>query len=67
MFRFTLRDVLWFMVVVGMAFGWWADHRATRLKTGKVFEAWHALEEAVAREGYVPEGNDTKVKLRRVR
>ena len=23
MFRFTIRDVLWLMVVVGMASGWW--------------------------------------------
>jgi len=25
MFRFTIRDVLWLMVVVGMALGWWTD------------------------------------------
>jgi len=25
MFRFTIRDVLWLMVVVGMGVGWWAD------------------------------------------
>jgi len=23
MFRFTIRDVLWLMLVVGMAVGWW--------------------------------------------
>ena len=27
MFRFTIRDVLWLTVVVGMAIGWWRDHR----------------------------------------
>jgi hypothetical protein len=27
MFRFTIRDVLWLMVVVGMSVGWWLDHR----------------------------------------
>jgi hypothetical protein len=27
MFRFTIRDVLWLMVVVGLVFGWWMDHR----------------------------------------
>ena len=27
MFRFTIRDLLWLMVVVGMALGWWLDHR----------------------------------------
>jgi hypothetical protein len=25
MFRFTIRDVLWLMVVVGMALGWWSQ------------------------------------------
>jgi hypothetical protein len=27
MFRFTIRDVLWLMVVVGLALGWWNEHR----------------------------------------
>jgi hypothetical protein len=26
MFRFTIRDLLWLMVVVAVALGWWADH-----------------------------------------
>jgi hypothetical protein len=26
MFRFTIRDVLWLTVVVGLAVGWWMDH-----------------------------------------
>jgi hypothetical protein len=26
MFRFTIRDLLWLMVVVGLALGWWGDH-----------------------------------------
>ena len=25
MFRFTIRDLLWLMVVVGLAVGWWLD------------------------------------------
>src|SRR4029079_6841951 len=25
MFRFTIRDVLWLMVVVGMGCGWWIE------------------------------------------
>jgi hypothetical protein len=38
MFRFTIRDVLWLTVVVGMAIAWWNDHErlvaiAARLKT----------------------------------
>jgi hypothetical protein len=27
MFRFTIRDVLWLMVVVGVSLGWWNEHR----------------------------------------
>jgi len=27
MFRFSIRDVLWLTVVVGLGIGWWADHR----------------------------------------
>lgn len=25
MFRFTIRDVLWLMVVAGVACGWWLE------------------------------------------
>jgi hypothetical protein len=25
MFRFTIRDVLWLMVIVGMGCGWWIE------------------------------------------
>ena len=27
MFRFTIRDVLWLMVVVAVGVGWWSDRR----------------------------------------
>jgi hypothetical protein len=27
MFKFTIRDVLWLMVIVGLAVGWWIDRR----------------------------------------
>ena len=27
MFRFTIRDLLWLMVVVGVSLGWWNEHR----------------------------------------
>jgi hypothetical protein len=30
MFRFTIRDVLWLTVVVGMGLAWWVDHVALR-------------------------------------
>jgi outer membrane protein TolC len=26
MFRFTIRDLLWLMVVVGLSVGWWLEH-----------------------------------------
>ena len=29
MFRFTIRDVLWLTVVVGMGVGWWVDRIGT--------------------------------------
>ena len=25
--RFTIRDLLWLMVVVALAVGWWVDHQ----------------------------------------
>jgi hypothetical protein len=27
MFRFTIRDVLWLTVIVGLALGWWLEYR----------------------------------------
>jgi hypothetical protein len=27
MYRFTIRDLLWLIVVVTLAVGWWLDHR----------------------------------------
>src|SRR4051812_40313748 len=30
MFRFTIRDVLWLMVVAALAVGWWLEHRSMR-------------------------------------
>src|SRR5687767_8658601 len=30
MFRFTIRDVLWLMVVVGLSIGWWIEHRKSQ-------------------------------------
>ena len=39
MFRFTIRDVLWLMVVVGMAVGWWdANQRA--LDRENAYKLW---------------------------
>src|SRR5262245_42186175 len=43
MFRFTIRDVLWLMVVVGMGAGWWAD-RWRQLAKMQVLEDIAGLE-----------------------
>src|SRR5260221_8520694 len=35
MFRFTIRDLLWLLVVVGMGVSWWVDHgRAENTNSG---------------------------------
>jgi hypothetical protein len=45
MFRFTIRDLLWLMVVVGLAVGWLAENRIQAARheteTRKTFE-WMA-------------------------
>jgi hypothetical protein len=32
MFRFTIRDLLWLMVVVGLSAAWWVEQRGTMQK-----------------------------------
>lgn len=27
MFKFSIRDILWLTLVVGLALGWWVEHR----------------------------------------
>ena len=36
MFRFTIRDVLWLMVVVGLAVSWWIDNKRIETMVGKL-------------------------------
>ena len=36
MFRFTIRDVLWLMVVVALVAAWWADHRQQLERAAKL-------------------------------
>lgn len=51
MFRFTIRDVLWLMVVVGLACGWWsARAEAEKLKYAE--EMRDQLQSAIENEGY---------------
>jgi hypothetical protein len=41
MFRFTIRDLLWLMVVAGLAAGWWREHEyfAARARRSEL-RAW---------------------------
>jgi len=41
MFRFTIRDVLWLMVVVGMGVAWGADRRQQNVKMKALEEIAH--------------------------
>jgi len=36
MFRFTIRDVLWLTVVVGVLAAWWLDHDRLEQKAAKL-------------------------------
>jgi hypothetical protein len=58
MFRFTIRDVLWLMVVVALAVGWYVDsqhkrERIERLSRMKWEEAVTHAEAVRAEEGRV--------------
>ena len=47
MIRFTIRDVLWLMVVVGMGISWYSDRNALRqavAKTAQQRRDLHAAE-----------------------
>ena len=53
MYRFTIRDVLWLTVLVALGLGWWLERRRANY-----FESDSAyLREAIARAGYIPDGN----------
>jgi len=36
--RFTIRDLLWAMVVVALALGWWLDKRASEQRVSATVE-----------------------------
>jgi hypothetical protein len=44
MFRFTLRDIFWLTLAVGLGFGWWLDHR--HLQRRRAIEKEQVLQEA---------------------
>ena len=49
MIRFTIRDLLWLMVVVGLGVGWWLDHRKL-LQLEAQRQSYQALSETLAAE-----------------
>jgi hypothetical protein len=49
MLRFTIRDVLWLIAVVGLAVGWWLDNRLTAsMRVGP--PKWHAMLRAIVQD-----------------
>jgi hypothetical protein len=53
MFRFTIRDLLWLMVVMGLSIGWWLNRQTDSLRIYKAEEERHKaiadLEQTAAR------------------
>jgi hypothetical protein len=43
-FRFTIRDLLWLLVVVALAVAWWADRREAAAYKAKVEAVWTSLD-----------------------
>jgi hypothetical protein len=43
MFRFTIRDVLWLMVVVAMGVGWWTDHWRISSFERELINGWRQM------------------------
>jgi hypothetical protein len=42
MFRFTIRDLLWLMVVVAILAAWWVDHRRLMHDLGPFYKTMPA-------------------------
>ena len=66
MFHFTIRDVLWLMVVVGMGVAWWIDRTFERVLIVPMFphemsalcQPDEYIKVTVRREGYDAESTD---------
>jgi hypothetical protein len=43
MIRFTIRDLLWLMVVAAMALGWWLEHRRVTPEDREILNAAKAI------------------------
>lgn len=51
--RFTIRDLLWLMAVVGLGVGWWIEFH--RSPTRRLEHRAEALEYALSQEGFTVE------------
>jgi hypothetical protein len=64
--RFTLRDLLWLMVVVGLTVGWCLDHREHERSVESAYDRWciDVLSEVIkTREGGKVSTNQQSVKV----
>jgi hypothetical protein len=59
MFRFTIRDMLWLTVLVGMGVGWWVNHRSQIVAA----DAFHSLEFLLEVRGHQVKVTDRTVTL----
>ena len=61
--RFSIRDMLWLTVVVGMGIGWWLDHKnLTRDSTSQL--SVYSLADARTRRRYLPRFSSYMVETR---
>jgi hypothetical protein len=46
MFKFTIRDLLWLMLLVALAVGWWIEHRYwEQRRLRNIADPYHAIME----------------------
>jgi len=58
-FRFTIRDLLWLTLVVGMGLAWWADHRQQSINYAKwMLDLEECREQGIER--MISEANDLR-------
>ena len=64
MFRFTIRDLLWLMVVVGLSLAWWTARN--ELKNASVWKnRAGALEKVLADDDWIVKWDQGVVRLRK--
>lgn len=65
MFKFTIRDVLWLTLVVGLAIGWWLNRLQLRQELAGITKRAEAFELLLRWEGWVWKKNETPLVLER--